>query len=60
MFVETLDKIVIFVTTIKIFLARVFLLCSNVQRMACFWLGGGGVLDIYLGGEVRHGPSYPV
>ena len=28
-FVETLDKIVIFVTTIKIFLARVFLLCSN-------------------------------
>ena len=21
--------------------------------------GGGGVLDIYLGGEVRLGPSYP-
>ena len=21
--------------------------------------GGGGVLDISLGGEVRHGPSYP-
>ena len=20
---------------------------------------GGGVLDIFLGGEVRHGPSYP-
>ena len=27
--------------------------CERAQRP------GGGVLDISLGGEVRHGPSYP-
>ena len=25
----------------------------------CWTPGGGGVLDICLGGEVRRGPSYP-
>ena len=33
--------------------------CSSPRRRRYLTPGGGGVLDISLGGEVRRGPSYP-